>query len=385
MENIEDLTDNINSFLKENNLQLIDEIPSDYDSLLRITLKYLWAERNYLKRENNKNILKNYFIKHFEQEKLNKLILDQIIELDKILPPLIEINELYENILNEFNIFYNLFVEKNELDINSLQIIIKKILLIINKDKNQIISRFISINDKYVYLVSHSVNSAIISLIGGLELGFNEEQIYELGIAGLLHDFGMVKIPPEILNKTEKLTEEEFEIIKTHPVVIYKLLIEKKGINQNILDGIIQHHEKFNGFGYPKRLGGDKINIYAKIISISDSFESQISIRNYRKSKNGYAAMKEVLIESENKYDPKIMEVFLKSLSIYPPGSIVQLNNNSIGIVTSTNPKIPLKPVLKMIIDEYGDKSSNNVIKDLSQEPNYYIMRVINKDEYRKK
>ncbi len=120
------------------------------------------------------------------------------------------------------------------------------------------------------------------------------------------------------------------------------------------------------------------------ILAIADTFEAQIAYRVYRKTKTGYMAMKSVLAEAQNRFDPKVLRAFLVTLSIYPPGTLVQLNNNSIGAVISINPDAPLRPNVKIIIDEFGDKITDSLIKDLKNELVLFIVYVLNKDEYKK-
>ncbi|HQJ06384.1 MAG TPA: HD-GYP domain-containing protein, partial [Spirochaetota bacterium] len=219
---------------------------------------------------------------------------------------------------------------------------------------------------------------------GGDELKLQDKQLRELAIAGLLHDIGMLKIPQTILDKEEKLTEDEMNQIRTHPILSYKFVNDKNIFGKDVLDPIIQHHEQYDGNGYPRKLSGDKIHIYAKIISIADAFEAQISERSYRKSKTGYSAMKEVLSESQNRFDPKVLKAFLSILSIYPPGTLVQLNNNSIGTVTAVNPQAPLRPKIKLLLDELGEKPKSPVVIDLKSSLNVFISRVLDKEEYKK-
>ena len=177
----------------------------------------------------------------------------------------------------------------------------------------------------------------ILALIGGMQLKLDDKKIKLLGISCLIHDIGMLKVPKNILNKKEKLTTEEYNTIKAHPVTIYKQLSNAGIFNQDVLDAILQHHEQFDGNGYPRKLKGEKINLYAKIIAIADTFEAQITRKVYRKAKTGYMAMKSVLAEAQNRFDPKVLRAFLTTLSIYPPGTLLQLNNNSIGTVVSIN------------------------------------------------
>jgi HD-GYP domain-containing protein (c-di-GMP phosphodiesterase class II) len=377
---IDDFTEDINFFLKENNLPMIENEMPDFETLYKESVKSIWQNRNILKREELILKLNKLFEGIFENDFINSFIEKELAEFDRSYPAEIDIYEIYEYVLKEYNDFIKTFIQTGNLNTKIMDSILKRIFIIISENKNGIISRFILNYDQYDYLICHGINSTIIALIGGFSLGLSEEDLIKLGQVGLLHDLGMTRISENIIYKKDKLTEEEYEMIKTHPVVTYKMLLDKNIFDEDVINGIIQHHERYDGSGYPKQLKGDEICLFSKIISIADTFESQISYRAYRKTKSGYNVMKEVM--SDKKYDSKVMGAFIKIFSIYPPGTIVQLNNNSIGIVVSANPENPLRPIIKIIIDEYGDKSLKETIKDLNDEKKIFILRVLNKEEF---
>jgi HD-GYP domain-containing protein (c-di-GMP phosphodiesterase class II) len=319
------------------------------------------------------------------------------IELDLKFPPVVNLADIYRNIIEEYSVLINEFFEKQNINFEIINRVLKKILLLIANDKNKLIS-FISYNsENYIYHINHSVNSTIIALIGAVELKFTEEELNDLGIAGLFHDIGMRKIPDNIINKKEKLTEDEYESIKNHPVFAYKALASfkeapsleeshegKNLFSQNTLEAILQHHEQNGGNGYPQKLKSEKINRLAKILSISDAIEAQIAFRSYREKRSGYNAIKEILKNTNNVFDNGYLEAFINVFSIYPPGTLVQMNNNAIGTVSSVVPYFPLKPQVKIIIDEFGEKTSKEIIKDLSNENDLFIVRVLNDEEYKR-
>jgi HD-GYP domain-containing protein (c-di-GMP phosphodiesterase class II) len=292
---------------------------------------------------------------------------------------------IYEKCLVLLEEFIDNYQKNNLFDKEKLEIIIKKMFELVEGFKNDIIAYMGVENDSYDFLTTHSVNSAIIALIGGYQLKLDKAQLRHLGMAGLLHDIGMMKIPKNILNKTGKLSDEEYKIIKSHPITAFKEMNAAGIFNQVVLDAVLQHQEQFDGNGYPRKLKGINISLYAKILAISDTFEAQISPRAYRKSKTSYMAMKSVLAEAQNKFDPKVLRAFLTTLSIYPPGTLLQMNDNSVGTVISINPEAPLRPQIKIIIDEFGEKMTTDLFKDLKDESELFIVKVLNKEEYQKK
>jgi len=313
---------------------------------------------------------------------MQRLLNQYIDQLSVEFPPDEDFVDYYKYCLENYEDFLEKFITKNLFDMETLENIIKRIFLIIRKAKNKVISYMALNTENYNFNIYHGINTTILALICGEVLKLTDRQLKELAYVGLLHDIGMLKIPEEILNKEDRLTEEEYNKIKTHPIIAYKLINERNIFGRDVLDPIIQHHEQFDGNGYPRKLSKDKIHLYAKIIAIADAFEAQIAVRAYRKSKSGYSAMKEVLAEAQNRFDPEVLKAFLSSLSIYPPGTLVQLNNNAIGSVINVNPNAPLRPEIKIILDEFGEKPAKLTTIDLKNQSSLFIVKVLNKDDY---
>jgi HD-GYP domain-containing protein (c-di-GMP phosphodiesterase class II) len=231
------------------------------------------------------------------------------------------------------------------------------------------------------YLVTHSVNVAFYSLLIGQALKYTDQQLLELGTGTILIDAGMTKIPVYIVHKQSNLTESEFQMIKAHPVHGYKILNSTQNINE-IISGIsLQHHEQFDGKGYPRGLKGKEIDEYARIASIADSFESQTSKRSYREKVGAYHAMKNLLASGFNKFDPEILRLFLSIMSVYPIGSLIQLNDNSIGIVIGSIVEKPLRPIIKLIFDQTNKKISETRIINLIEDSSKFIAKVLDEKE----
>ncbi len=342
---------------------------ADYNKLIRWSIRELYTDGELI--QDKKNIKKNN--KDFNTSNKNE---------EKITAEYIKI---FNRCLSVYENFIDNLINNKEFDKPKLEAITNDIIEVTKNYKNDIMGYIALELKNYVFLITHAINTTIIAIIGGRQFGLDEKELMLLGIAGLLHDIGMLKIPQNILNKKGKLTDEEYNIIKSHPIAAFKQMNKAKIFNKDVLDAVLQHQEQFDGNGYPRRIKGDKINIYARILAIADSFEAQIAYRVYRKSKTGYSAMKTVLSEALNKFDPKVLRAFLTILSIYPPGTLVQMNDNSIGAVASINSDAPLRPKVKIIVDIFGDKIVDHVIKDLRDGDELFIAHVLNKDEYMKK
>ncbi len=231
------------------------------------------------------------------------------------------------------------------------------------------------------YLVTHSVNVTFYSLILGQAMNYNEKQMLELGTGTILIDAGMTKVPVYIVHKQSRLTDSEYQMIKAHPVHGYKSLRSYPQINEKITNISLQHHEQFDGKGYPRGLKGKEIDEYARIASIADSYESQISNRSYREKVGAYHAMKNLLAGGVNKFDPEILKIFLSRMSVYPIGSLVELNDQTIGLVIGSIAEKPLRPVIKLVFDSRHEKIADTQIINLLEDTTKYITKVLNEKE----
>lgn len=199
----------------------------------------------------------------------------------------------------------------------------------------------LKVSDEYTF--KHSVDVATMAMIIGKQHGLTEKEVYEIGIAGLLHDIGKTKIPNELLNKAGKLTDEEFLLMKQHALFGYSILKDKKELSDSVLMGVLQHHEKLNGKGYPLGVPEEKIYEYAKIISTADIYDALVTERPYKKAFSPRDAV-EMIMAMTDELDINVMRSFLDSIILYPVGSTVQLSNGENAKVIENNPKYVLRP-----------------------------------------
>lgn len=199
----------------------------------------------------------------------------------------------------------------------------------------------LKISDEYTF--KHSVDVATMSMIVAKKYGLSEQEVYEIGISGLLHDVGKSKIPNEILNKAGKLTDEEFAMMKQHSLFGYGILKEKEDLSNPIKLGVLQHHEKINGRGYPMSVSGDKINLFARIISVSDIYDALVTERPYKKPFSPRDAV-EMIMSMTEELDINVMRSFLESVILYPVGTDVELSTGEKARVIENNPQYVLRP-----------------------------------------
>jgi HD-GYP domain-containing protein (c-di-GMP phosphodiesterase class II) len=249
----------------------------------------------------------------------------------------------------------------------------------VKEDKNKALAVAAAEHEgKYIYTLAASVS--IFAVVTGMSLEYGKHRLIPLGVGALLHDLGMVRVPSYITEKKGSLSEEEYNRIKTHPIYGYRIITKELELTNEIATIALQHHEAFDGTGYPRKSKGESISEFAKIVSICDVYAAMTRKRSYRDEHLSYNAMKNVLSESNRKFDPGIVKAFLSNMAIYPVGSIVQLNNSVIGRVASANPELPLRPKLEVLFDEFGDYVKGEKSLDLHEQTDLYIIKPLSKD-----
>lgn len=247
----------------------------------------------------------------------------------------------------------------------------------INEVSNSLSNNFDSINDlisclskvrsidEYTY--THSLNVSLLCSLLGSWLNLSHTHIEQLSYCGILHDIGKSKIPPEILNKPGTLTNEEFEEVKKHPVIAYKLLEQENSVSKDVALGILMHHEREDGSGYPLGLKSNQIHYYAKVLAVVDVYDAMTSNRVYRKRQPPFDVLEMYESEYLTKCDTGIMLTFLKHISSYYVGTAVKLNDGTTGEIVYINSNRISRPLIK----------SNDSIIDLSMKPELKILEML--------
>ncbi|MBC3870225.1 HD-GYP domain-containing protein [Undibacterium oligocarboniphilum] len=185
--------------------------------------------------------------------------------------------------------------------------------------------------DDYTYMHSVAVCALMIAL--AKQLGLSDEQTREAGLAGLLHDIGKMMVDADILNKPGKLTDAEFVSVKEHPAAGYKMLMESRDVSQVVLDVCLHHHEKMDGTGYPHRLKGDEISLFARMGAVCDVYDAITSNRPYKQGWCPAESLRKMAEWSKGHFDEKVFQAFVKSIGIYPVGTLVRLESGRLGVV----------------------------------------------------
>jgi HD-GYP domain-containing protein (c-di-GMP phosphodiesterase class II) len=199
--------------------------------------------------------------------------------------------------------------------------------------------------DEYTYLHSVAVCALMVSL--GKRLGFNGEQCHDAGMAGMLHDMGKARVPLEILNKPGKLTPEEFDVVKRHPMQGYEMLHSVGGVSDGVLDVCRHHHERMDGKGYPDGLQGEQISLLARMGAVCDVYDAVTSNRPYKAGWDPAHSISQ-MASWKGHFDDKVLQAFIRSLGIYPTGSLVRMNSGILAVVIEQNPEKLTKPKVKL-------------------------------------
>jgi HD-GYP domain-containing protein (c-di-GMP phosphodiesterase class II) len=214
--------------------------------------------------------------------------------------------------------------------------------------------------DDYTYMHSVAVCAMMVALAKQLKL--DEEQTRLAGLAGLMHDLGKAMIPMEILNKPGKLSQAEFEIIKQHPREGHRLLLTGADVDPVVLDVCLHHHEKTDGSGYPDKLSDAQISLFAKMGAVCDVYDAITSNRPYKPGWDPAESLRRMAEWAKGHFDIQVFQAFVKSLGIYPIGSLVQLSSGRLGVVVEQTGKSLTTPTVKVF---FSTKSNMRIIPEL--------------------
>lgn len=228
--------------------------------------------------------------------------------------------------------------------------------LIDNKEIDSSYLMEIKTFDNYTYV--HCLNTCVLALFFGVQMAFSRNMLIDLGAGALLHDLGKTQVPIEVLNKNGKLTKEEFNIIKKHPEYGYKMVKDVKDISEISKSVILEHHERVDGNGYPRRLSGNSISKYSRIACISDVYDAIASDRVYRRGFPANEAYEFILGGSGTFFDENLVNIFRNNFSVYPLGACVKLSDGVEGFVVGHNKGFPDRPVVRVLYDVYGNRIS---------------------------
>lgn len=264
-------------------------------------------------------------------------------ELDKSRRVHSEANKIVHNIMQDARL-------GKQIELEQVDPVVEQMTSSIFRNKDALLSLCkIKNKDDYTFLHSVSIGALLISFARALELDRSIIQL--LGVGGMLHDIGKMKVPDEVLNKPGKLTEEEFQLMKSHVVHSRAILEATPGITQVSIDVAAQHHERFDGSGYPLGLKGSEMSVYGQMASIVDVYDAITSDRCYHKGMEPTVALRKMFEWSKFHFNPELVHAFVRTIGIYPVGTLVMLESGKIGIVVEQREKNLALPLVRIVFN----------------------------------
>ena len=301
------------------------------------------------------------------------------------------VQKVYEEYMNYIESVFTHYATHKEIDQDDLSETVKELCVFIKENKRFILRvNPAECSPTKNFLVTHSMRTTVLAIAIALQLHMPLSKMIDLGVTSILHEIGMLRLPPQIYMTDKKLTPGERSQILKHPVLGYTI-VKDLNFPLNIQLGVLEHHEKENGTGYPQKKAGDKISNNAKIISVACSYEAISSPRSYKTGRSTFEAIVELLQNRERSYDDSIIRGLLYTVSLFPIGSYVYLSNRKIAQVIDTNPDNPKTPIIQYLTEKEADGSpkvsptgSNgiNIVRILSKEEEKDILALV-KDKYK--
>lgn len=306
------------------------------------------------------------------------------------LPDILTHSELYTEylaIILTLDVFLNNIKQKKSVPTRPVDGIASRLRNLIAVDRSRVISFILSAQIPERDMAKSLVDTTILAETIARFMKLPEDYIDDIILGTLLHDCGMMRISDTILNKKGALSDTEMQTVATHTVYGYKAVLSEFMYTERVAMLVLQHHERWDGKGYPNGLDKESIEIGARIIAIVDAFVAMTAQKAYRSALLGYDAMKTLLADKGRRFDYEVIKAMIQSVGVYPIGSIVLMNDTSIVRVVGIAPEAPLRPQIRVLIDETGHLYPNNKGKliDLREYKNIFIVKAVDPLLYQQK
>lgn len=288
------------------------------------------------------------------------------------------VESVFYEYMNYVEEIFTHYATHKEIDQNELSETIQDLVMFVKDHKRYILR--INPNPNELgknFLIIHSIRTTVLAIAIAQQLHLPLSKIIELGVTCILHEIGMLRIPPQLYMSTNKLTIGEKAQISKHTIFGYTI-VKDLGFPLSVQLGVLEHHEKENGLGYPRKLTGDKISSNAKIIAVACSYEAISSPRVFREGRSTFDAMVELIQNKTHAYDNSVLKALLYTVSLYPIGTYVYLSNRKVAIVVDTNPDSPKYPVVQLLNEKEKDGSPLQIT---TSHEGIYIIRILSKNE----
>lgn len=237
------------------------------------------------------------------------------------------------------------------------------------------------LKNKDDYTAEHSLNVAVLSMVLGHHLDMPRFDIEALGVAAMLHDVGKMHTPETILKKPGKLSDEELQVMRQHPELGTDILGSSHGISDEALAVAHDHHERLNGSGYPRNLSDNEISHFAKIVSITDSFDAITSNRVYGRGRTNVEAFQILQASSGNLFQSELVSKFIHAIGIYTPGTTVQLRDGNYAVIMKSNPDHPWRPIIMVLRNAELEPIKPRYLDLTQAPPRHHIRKMVRTEE----
>ena len=288
------------------------------------------------------------------------------------------VRSVYEEYMNYIESVFTHYATHKEIDQEELSETVQDLCIFIKEHRRYILRVNATIEaEGRNFLIIHTMRTTVLCIAVAQQLHLQLSKMVELGVTSILHEIGMLRLPPQLYMTSRKLSVREKAQISKHTLLGYTI-IKDLNFSLPVQLGILEHHEKENGTGYPRRLSGDKISSNAKIIAVACTYEAISSPRSYKDEKSTFDALLELLQNKEHAYDGSVIKALLYTVSLYPIGTYVYLSNRKVAEVIDTNPDNPKTPIVQLLTEKENDGS----LKTLQiGDNNINILRILTKQE----
>ncbi len=265
---------------------------------------------------------------------------------------------VYKRAIGEIRDIYHDARDRGELSVRRGRRLVGDIVETLVTDE-QVLFAAMTIRDYDLYTFQHSVNVCILASALGTRIGLNRLRARELGVAALFHDVGKIKISLRILNKPGKFTPQEWEVMKTHPLLGARILLERRGLEPTMIRAVqvaLEHHIRYDGSGYPELRVPAAPAMYSRIVTLCDCYDAMTSVRAYRQVPITPAvAMSYIWHQRGRAFDPTLTKVFVSMIGAYPPGSLVRLSDETLAVVVEGPRK---EDVFRPVVRRWGGRET---------------------------
>jgi len=294
------------------------------------------------------------------------LSIDQGIQEQKLFA---EAQAFYRDLSNFVERMFTNFVTRNELSERPISEMVKRTIDVVKSHRRHVLRLPDLAAPGKNYIVNHSAKTAILAVSVGSVLHLPPFKLIELGTAAILHEIGMIRLPPNVYMSDNELTEQEKKAITAHTVLGFRIL-RQFSFAMTVSLAVLECRENVDGTGYPRKLTGERLSMYGKIIMVSGSYAALTSARPYRQAVEGHAALVDMLKRKGQMYDETVLRALIASVSIFPLGTCVELRNGSRGIVVDNDPAQPRTPIVRIVAGPNGEPYAEQQIvrTDTSEE-----------------